>query len=125
MRSAQKMSKKAEGSIYGGMIASDAVDKIFKLKEFDKQNRKVYDTVSKFAQSKGINDLVLPSYQRFLKGDGATYKGVPIDLDSIYQASFIGDKRMKELKGIFGITDVNDKITEILKTMKVSNGKTK
>jgi LDH2 family malate/lactate/ureidoglycolate dehydrogenase len=119
------MSKKAEGSIYGGMIASDAVDKIFKLKEFDKQNRKVYDTVSKFAQSKGINDLVLPSYQRFLKGDGATYKGVPIDLDSIYQASFIGDKRMKELKGIFGITDVNDNITEILKTMKVSNGKTK
>jgi DNA polymerase/3'-5' exonuclease PolX len=119
------MSKKAEGSIYGGMVAADAVDKIFKLRELDKQNRKIYDTVSKFASSKGINDLVLPSYGRFLKGDGATYKGVPIDLNSIYQASFIGDKRVKELKGIFGIKDVNDSITEILNTMKVNNGKTK
>ena len=125
LRSSQRLSKKAEGTIYSGMVATDTVNKLFKLKQADKENRKVFDTVSKFAKSKGLNDLVMPSYAKFLQGESPNYKGIDIGIDSLYQMSFIGDPKLKELKKVFGITDTNETITELLKTMKVNNGKTK
>lgn len=115
---AEAKEKSASRAQYGSMVFDKTAKDLEKLFADKKDNKVVYDQVSKMIKDRGLSDIILPSFNKFARGESnADYKGVPLDIDSLYQMSFLKDKRINKLNEALGITSSENKLNEMLQTI--------
>ncbi len=115
---AEAKEKSAGRAQYGSMVFDKTAKDLEKIFADKKDNKVVYDQVSKMIKDKGLSDIILPSFNQFARGESnADYKGVPLDIDSLYQMSFLKDKRINKLNEALGIKSSENKLNEMLQNI--------
>jgi hypothetical protein len=117
--SADSNVKKAKNIQYGSdIVAPKVLKELEDLSKKRKEDKKVYEGVESFLKKKGMTDIMIPSYSAFVKGESANYQGMPIDMDMLYQMSFIADPdKRKKLKDFGKFLTANEKQNNIQSTL--------
>ena len=80
-----------------GQVVPDVVSKLDELYKQNEVNKDVYNRASKFIADNNLNDIMMPSFGAFVRGETAKYKDFNIGVDSLFALSYKDDPDLMKL----------------------------
>ena len=96
-----------------GQVVPDVVSKLDELYKQNEVNKDVYNRASKFIADNNLNDIMMPSFGAFVRGETAKYKDFNIGVDSLFALSYKDDPDLMKLIDKLGLKSENKLYDEL------------